>query len=212
MYQIICKKLNNPFHAMKFHDWHGAPTYNQMRLMNAIENGLISGIFYSSDMYDFVKNELKDILSDDVFLDMLNGTNKNENGAFGMDIYYARITVESVLRLNANKKTLNTLISLGLVNIGSSFKNLRYGTHKFSTSIVSSINNELGIIDFLAKKRGTKNQFTFKIGANDTKFLSSITEKVKDNTVLVGSDGHTYVVDPFANITSEFLPQLTIGD
>lgn len=210
MYQIQCKKLDNPFQPMIHHDWHGAPTYNQKRMMDAVEKALLQGIFYNREMDEFVKNELADILTPEIFDDLKNGTNRTEGGAFGTDVYNCRKVVEERLKLLANKEALEKLMASGLISIGTKLKNISYGAKKYSTCTVVEIQAKTGEILVHGKRRGSSSQWAFTLQANETRLLTSILEGIKDNSITVSSNNgiRTYVIDPTGNRQQEFTCQI----
>lgn len=190
MYKIQCIKAHDPYQPMSFNDWHGAPTENQKIMIEAVEKALLQGLFYNSDIYSFVKKEMSNVLSDDIFDDIKNGTNKTEFGAFGTDIYRARIAVEKMLQYNANIQAMEKLQSFGLLDVGKKLKNVKFSGKIFSTCVVDSIQD--GMVELIGKRRGVSGSFKFAMGANDTRLLTAITEKVKDNSVKIVSEGNGF--------------------
>lgn len=194
---------------MNFSDWHGAPTENQKIMLEAVEKALLQGLFYNTDVYSFVKKEMSNVLSDDIFDDIKNGTNRTELGAFGTDIYHARLAVEKMLRHNANIQAMKKLQSSGLLAVGKKLKNIKFAGKNFSTCTVDSIQN--GMIGLIGKRRGVSGCFTFVMDANDTRLLSSISDEVKDQTVKVvhDKDGTKIIeIDMTGNYSQELKSQI----
>lgn len=206
-YQLQCIKLNNPFKQYSHPDFHGAPTYLQFRMMDAVTKALKADIFYNTEVLSFVSKELS-LIAPQSWHDAHE--KDNEGGAFGMDIYYARKAIESISILSSNKDTLNKLVSLGKLEIGTKIKDFRTGTHRFSNMIVTSFNTELGNIAFRATKRGSKNHWNLTLGANRVDLLSKLIDNIEDDEITSSSDGicTTYTINIGKNNRRELFPLL----
>lgn len=212
MYQIICSGMNNPFREMARPSWDGSLTENQQRLMDAVKKALLAGVFYNSDMYDFVKRELADILTPDVFDDVTSNTHKVEYGKFGTDIYNCRKFVEAQLREQANKDAVTVLTTSGLIRLGSTIKDVRYGQMKFSTCKVIDITEST--IAFECTRKGNRHRYRIELGGNDTRLLEKLVSTIQDKRVVATehADGtSTLMIDPTANRHSEFTCQLALN-
>tara|TARA_R110001583_G_scaffold194632_3_gene366017 strand:+ start:2610 stop:3254 length:645 start_codon:yes stop_codon:yes gene_type:complete len=186
MYQLQCSFRVNPFAQFAQNDFHGAPTRDQDRLMRHVFDALHKGIFYNSDMYDFITQEMKDVLPEDNFIDAeyLQKNIRTEHGPFGTDIYKCRNAVECIIEGTNNRQSLEALIRDGKITIGKAIKGkINIGGKNFSSIYPASINKESGTVHFHATGRGHKHVYQFTIGANDTRLLKMITSKVKDKVL-----------------------------
>lgn len=146
------------------------PTRNEMALFRAVYQACNQGLHYTCDVYDFVVEELKDILNEDI----LSANNKNmpiENGHFGMDIFYMRKVVDSILFDEACIESLGNL----KLEIGDKFKAFNYGGYKYANATVTNINDEKGIVRMKCTGRGIKGEHSYEIPANDWKFKALVT-------------------------------------
>lgn len=160
------EKMNDcgeSFRAWKF--GHFVPTYYQHRLYQAVYNALfVQDLSYTDEVYQSVVNALSDILTPEL-LSRNGTTSKVENGHFGMEIYYMREIVQSHNIDQCNRDALEALLAKG-VRVGGVIKGpYKRSATEYSSMEVTGINEVDGTIAVLAKKRGTKNRWTFSIGA-----------------------------------------------
>lgn len=149
-------------------NFHGAPTYSQTLLMNAVGKALDAELTYTSDVFAFVVKELGDLLSNEVLSAGKDRSISTENGDFGMDIYYCRQTIETLLKRQANKAAM---AHWNLVP-GNKIKSFNYGTHKFATMTLLDTDDAEGTYTFECTKRGTKSRWTLSLPANEACFAA----------------------------------------
>lgn len=161
------------FRMWKFADVHFVPTYHQWRLNQSVYKAVIEQeLFYTAEVYQFVVQELSDILTPEL-LTRNSLTMPVENGSFGMEVYYMRQVVEAHQAIRNNTEALSRLISEKGIGVSSVFKGpYKFGGHIFSSFKLTGINYPEGILCFEAKKRGSRNRYTFSIGAGCERFIS----------------------------------------
>lgn len=137
------------------------PSYQEYRLLNACSNALNKGIFYSTFFYNFVINEMSDILNNEILKKNYKNT-PTERGIFGMHVYYMRKFLESQREKESN---LNYIKNNGLF-VGMKIKNFKYSLDKFSTAVLNSIDMENGYVVLSCSKRGTSKKWLLTIGAS----------------------------------------------
>lgn len=184
------------------------PSEPELRLKSLVKEALLKGIFYNSDMYDFVVKGMSDMLTDEI---LASGQDRIVNGHFGMDIYYTRKKVEQELTDKANKEAMSILLERNMVTVGQKLKNVRYGSHKFSSAVVQSIDTERSTIALEGSKRGSANRWSFSFTANDARLLELLTGDKHDKTVTTQSDGgfQALIIEPSANRAGDYQCRLT---
>jgi len=176
-YNKITRGCSKPFSNVNFVD-HYVPNRSETLMINAVTDGLMRGIFYTSDLNMFIRDRLKNELSEEL---ISQGIQKVEFGHFGMDVYHCRQAVEYNLTCTANINALKKLTTSDLINVGAKFTNIQYSNSRFSTIKVTEINNKDGLIIFEGSKRGTRNKWGFGLGANDRRLLSQLSAGLSEN-------------------------------
>lgn len=184
------------------------PTEQELRLKSVVKEALLQGIFYNSEMYDFVVKSMNDILSIEV---LASGKDRIENGHFGMDIYYTRKKLERELIDNANQEAMSLLLEHKMIAVGQRLKNVSYGSNTFSSALVKTIDTEHNVIVFEGTKRGSKSRWGFSMTANDARLIELLTNEKHDLTVTSQTDGsiQTLVIDPTASRLGDFKCRLS---
>jgi hypothetical protein len=205
MYSLQCIKRNNPFAILSMDDVHAAPTRDQKMMMDAVAAGLAKGLFYTRELQAFIEKEIAEELPSDMFMDeeYLQRSIQTEGGPLGMDIYYCRQAVESIIQKNVNRLTLKALIKDGHIKIGAKLKGKLYASPKtFTTSTVESFNCSDGSITFLGTGRGYRGSYRFTLGANDTRVVSLIDKSIQDSGMKEEKNGdfRTITIDPSKTI------------
>lgn len=171
------------------------PNYCQKRMVDAVTKALISGISDDMEMHAFVSKELIDIVPTEAHQ---HATKHFETSVFEHDIDNARKVITKRLTLKANRKVLETLQATGLVYVGQKINNIQHREHKYSSTIVTGLDRDSGVIHLKCAKPGTSHKWLLNISANDQQLLSLLTEDVKDNTVEVLSskgDICSFIID-----------------
>lgn len=152
-----------------FRQWtrgHFVPTYHQRRLYHAVYDAVIThNLFYNSDIYAFVVDAIADLLTPEL-LARNSATMPTERGFFGMEIYYMTDVVRHHVRCEANREAMLWLKRKGL-RVGSVIPGpYSYGSNTFSSLVVEGIDEELGVLVLIAKKRGSRNRWLVNIDAS----------------------------------------------
>lgn len=164
-----------------FRQWkrgHFVPTYHQRRLYQAVYAAVIThNLFYNSEIYDFVVDAMADSLTSELL--MRNSvTMPTERGYFGMEIYYMTDLVRHHVRSEANREALLWLKRKGL-RVGSVIPGpYSFGSNTFSSLVVEGIDDELGALVMIAKKRGSRNRWRVDIDASCKRFEAAFTSTV----------------------------------
>ena len=186
MYQLQTTNSHNPFAKFAHNDFHGAPSRDQSTLMALVTEALQNGLFYTTDMFAFVTESMKELLPADNFIDKeyLKKSMRTEHGPLGMDIYHCRKAVEKIIKDTNNRTALNALLRDGKVTIDKAIRGkISVGGKNFSSVTPVTILKSDGSIIFRATGRGHKREYEFTMGANDTRLLQMLTPRVKDKTV-----------------------------
>lgn len=156
---------SDDYRMWKFCDVHFVPTYHQNRLYQALSQAIFeNGLFYTKEVYEFVVDALKDILTPELLARNSDKT-KVENGHFGMEIFYMRQIVESHHIDAENRDALSYLIDRG-VNVGSVLKGpFLKGSATYSTMVVTDIDKVQGTLSLVCRKRGSPNKWAVNVGA-----------------------------------------------
>ena len=119
------------------------PDDSQKFIMGLVEESLNNGLFYTKDVFAQVEEKIKNILP----LDYKREMNQVENGVLGMEVYYARKTVETIRDFNNANEVLNNLQLTEGKELGTIKLNNGMTIHKVKiNNIIDSMNiNCLGI-------------------------------------------------------------------
>jgi len=123
-----------------FEDWRGAngldfkPTSRQQLVLDATQKALDKGLFYGVDVRAFVAQELE-VPEETLAL----GTKRVEGGNFGMDVYYARQSLEKRSEARYGLKVVSELRLANGVKLGtrvpSDGKQLRAATFEGACAV-----------------------------------------------------------------------------
>lgn len=160
------------FRLWTFADTHFVPTYHQWRLHRAAKKALDQGLFYFSDVYALVVREMRDLVSEELLA--LNHTRMAvEYGRFGSEIFRMWDIVKAHAETELNTRVLKDLKSRHNFRIGMKIKGpFNWGSDTFSSLVVAGIRELEGIVRMEAKKRGSRNTWTFSLGAAHERMLS----------------------------------------
>lgn len=156
------------------------PTKNEFLLYSAIASALDKELFYTTDVYAHVVEEMSAVLTPEI-LAQNSKTMPNENGHFGMDIYNMRKIVEKWMKLQADKEALASLD----IKVGDRFTKFKYGLTNYSSFTINSINEANGTVELHCKKRGNKGVFQYMMPANDPTFIAFMQEKTTPKNINV---------------------------
>jgi len=169
MYQLQTRKTRQAFSFIALEYVHYVPNQHQIRMMQSVASGLAKGIFYNTDFYAHVVEEMSDVVNDEL-LAQNSQTMPTENGYFGTDIYCCRKSMEAAMKLNAARANIVKFN----VKPGLKIKNIRVGGKKLSTMIVQSVNMKEGTFSFTGKRRGSPADYEGWIAVNSPSFIEAI--------------------------------------
>ncbi len=166
MYQLQTHKDtrgNNAFNHLSSTS-QSVPNEHEAMLFAAVKGALDAGLHYTTDVYAYVIKEMASVLSPEL---LQSGKDRVEHGHFGMDIYRMRYdVVEPMVSLSLNKTAMENLN----LNVGDKIKGFTSGRHKFSTTTITSVNQESGTYGLISKKRGTRATWAGVVEASNPDF------------------------------------------
>lgn len=174
MYQLSKKMGDNgeSFRFWKFANIHFVPTYQQLRLHNAVSKALDAKLFYVSEIQSFVAKEMADMLSEEI----INANCPQRpvaGGFFGYDVYAMKEVVESQRRAKFHSAWLQMLMNEKGLNIGMKVKGpFVWGSKTYSSLEIMGIDCPEGMLSVVGTIRGSRNKYQFVIGAGYERFLA----------------------------------------
>lgn len=167
----FCNSGEN-FRMWAFADVNFVPTYHQWRLYSAIDLALNAGLFYTSDILDFVAKEVADIVTPEMRAKN-SSTSPVEGGYFGYEVYSMTHVVKKHRTARANKEALKVLESNHQLAPGKKLKGpFAWGSKTYSSLAVQCINRAEGILSVIGTIRGSKNKYQFSVGAGCDKLMA----------------------------------------
>lgn len=160
------------FRQWGFADAHFVPSYQQWRLYRAVAKALEQGLFYTSEIYAFVVREMSDLVNDEL-LELNSERMPVVHGRFGSEIYAMKDVVNNHAFFSGNREALITLKAKYGFGIGKEVKGpFERGGATYSSFVVTAIDEIRGMISVVAKKRGSRNKWTFTMGAGCERLAS----------------------------------------
>jgi len=137
-------------------------------VLDAVQAGINAGIASTRDMVDFVAKRLA--VSEDI---LARGKDRVENGDFGMDVYYAR---KSIQERALAQQGLTVAAALKLTP-GQTVGHLVLNSGKpLLTATVESLNCETGRLVFVGSRRGR----TYRVTLLGSELVAAINRAAKE--------------------------------
>lgn len=134
------------------------PDTDHQWMMDLVAEGLDAGIFYTSNMLEFIEGRLANQLPSDY----KSRGPRVEGGVLGMEVYYARLAVE------AKREHAIQMAAASKIRIGDEIKQAEIrvnGKTSKWNGTVQEVDREYGNVKLSVSRRGDKNRYTLTIPA-----------------------------------------------